>query len=160
MDGSAFDIPFVLSHQIGEDYRNQFLTAFGEDTLVWRVASSAFHIAPDKGIPPFLFISQANVSRRELLDSLLAIFELNELPAEVFYVITLDHAEINSLLGDWDYEHTTVVADFFKRCFQIENSVEQDQSWGVSSQFQLLGIAPNPFNNHFRIEFSLSRTWM
>lgn len=59
LDGAGYDIPRQMRFA-GREMRDMYIQAFTSDEAVQRDASPIHHVAPDKGIPPFLLIHVAD----------------------------------------------------------------------------------------------------
>jgi acetyl esterase/lipase len=106
LDSAAYDIPrYVDELGAGPVMRRMYSAAFGDDQEAWRDASPRTHVAPGKGIPPFLVFHTgsrlaAETLSRELADALIEAGT----SAQVMHAADKDHGSLNADIGregDW-----------------------------------------------------------
>ncbi|MFH0878780.1 MAG: alpha/beta hydrolase, partial [Lentisphaerota bacterium] len=112
LDGAGYDIP----SRIQSPYRGveeMYEQAFGTDPLIWEDASPLYHVAAEKGIPPFLLVysgvrEEARTQAQALADAL----EEAGVPAELFHAPDKNHATVNQDLDTGDYVFEKMI-EFF-----------------------------------------------
>ena len=100
LDGAGYDIPRVLD----EFYRakiavDMYTTAFGEDPQVWKDASPVNHIAPNKGIPPFLILHTDREAAVAESEELAGLLKAAGVPVWTYLAEGKTHASINREIG-------------------------------------------------------------
>ena len=76
-----------------------YVAMFGTDPAVWADASPITHVAPDKGIPPFLIVTRGDRDRVALAETFADTLESADVPV-VLLDVGLTHLEVNDAIGD------------------------------------------------------------
>lgn len=95
LDTEGYDIAGHMGRAVTEIYEN----AFGPDPAVWKQASPATHVAPGKGIPPFLLVTRGAAVRRQQCADFASALQKAGTRAEVVNAPGYSHAEVNSKIG-------------------------------------------------------------
>ncbi len=128
LDSAAYDIPrFVNELGAGPLMRSLYTRAFGSNPTVWRDASPRRHVAPGKGIPPFLiFHTGKRIAAATLSKEFAAALKEAETPAEVVHAADKSHASLNRDIGrdgDWVTER---IMDFLENCPAADAEAKPD----------------------------------
>jgi acetyl esterase/lipase len=96
LDAAGLDIPGTMS----PTFTYMYTTAFGTVPYIWADASPINHVAPGKGIPPFLVCTAGQIAAFSQSSQQFAI-KLNAAGVPVRLVIILDktHSSINEDIG-------------------------------------------------------------
>jgi acetyl esterase/lipase len=96
LDAAGLDIPGTMS----PSFSYMYTTAFGTNPDIWADASPSNHVAPGKGIPPFLICVASQIPAFSQSSQQFAI-KLNAAGIPVRLVIALDetHSSINDDIG-------------------------------------------------------------
>ncbi len=98
LDGAGYDIPTHMAR--GGLVSLLYLQAFGRAPEVWRQASPITHVAPGKGIPPFLLVyAGVRAVSREMSLQFAASLQQAGVPAELYHAWDKDHEGVNRDLG-------------------------------------------------------------
>jgi len=103
LDGAGYDIPSRIQSPF-RSIEEMYEQAFGTDPVTWEDASPLYHVAADKGIPPFLLIYAG--AREEALtqaEALAAALEGAGVSAELFHAPDKNHGTVNQDLATGDY---------------------------------------------------------
>lgn len=102
LDGAGYDIAATMTEPSGSMMlERMYSRAFGDSEAGWRDASPSEHVAPGKGIPPFLVIHagqrQLSAERsRELARALVTAGS----EAVVFHAVDDNHGSVNREIGE------------------------------------------------------------
>lgn len=102
LDTQAFDVPQLLQQSGSDTYR----TVFGPDPAVQRDASPIHHVAPEKGIPPFLIAyssgmgARINPRRSWAAERFAEALKTARVPVEIIDASDRNHGQINQRFGD------------------------------------------------------------
>jgi acetyl esterase/lipase len=116
LDTEGYDIP---THLKTATVTSQALyqNAFGSDPAIWAQASPTNHIAPGKGIPPFIFASRGTAARQAQLKAFADKLEQVGVKTTIIDAVTLSHAEVNAHIGaPGDTIMTPPLMAFLKSC--------------------------------------------
>jgi len=96
LDTQALDVPRMMKESPARLYDQ----AFGADEKAWRDLSPIHHVAPNKGVPPFLMAVASN-NDRKLAQSraLAAALEKAGVRAEIVEAPDKNHGTLNSSIG-------------------------------------------------------------
>ncbi len=90
-----------------------FLKAFGEDSSGWKDPSPYLHVAPDKGIAPFLiFHAGKRRTSREQSRALADALREAGVATRVVSAPDRDHGGMNACIGQPDDPYTAIVMGF------------------------------------------------
>lgn len=101
-DSAGLDLPRAIDEmQGGKRLLSMYETAFGKDRDVWESASPARHIAPGKGIPPFLIFYHAGARGplATLSEDFARALGKAGVPAKVLPAPGKDHQAMNADVG-------------------------------------------------------------
>ncbi len=110
LDTQAYDVPKLTQ---GPSSSRLYSTVFGEDVQAQRDASPSFHVAKDKGIPPFLICyssgmtGRVNPHRPAASEAFAAALRSAGVAAEVVDASDRNHGQINQRFGDPEDEKVT-----------------------------------------------------
>jgi arylformamidase len=101
LDGAGYDIPLALNelYQPGT-LTKMYTDAFGTDLDTWTDASPVTHVAPEKGIPPFLILHTERAAAVAESNELAALLQAAGVPAWTYLAEGKTHASINDDIGD------------------------------------------------------------
>ncbi len=110
LDGAGYDIPKTIARgNAAALYRK----AFTNDEAAWKDASPLLHVAPGKGIPPFLIVHAGNrAASREQAVALAATLRESGVPAETLHAPDKDHGGINACIGTPGDPYTKAILRF------------------------------------------------
>lgn len=112
LDGAGYDIP----SRIQSPYRGveeMYEQAFGTDPAIWEDASPLYHVAAEKGIPPFLLIYAGDREEARMqAETLAAALEEAGEPVELFHAPDKNHMTVNQELATGDYVFEKMI-EFF-----------------------------------------------
>jgi acetyl esterase/lipase len=100
LDGAGYDIPLAMSEYA--NYRtllNMYTDAFGADPNIWKDASPVTHVAPGKGIPPFLILHTDRAAAVAESEELRVALQAAGIPAWTYLAAGKTHASINGDIG-------------------------------------------------------------
>ena len=112
LDGGGYDIPKMVNS--GELFsEGRYERAFGDDESVWIDASPITHVAPGKGIPPFLLVHawKRNASREQAQELANALHDA-DVRAEIYHQPNKNHITLNSSIGDAGDDTTARIMQF------------------------------------------------
>ena len=114
LDGAGYDIPAHMAR--GGLLSLLYLQAFGREPEVWRQGSPVTHVAPGKGIPPFLIVYAGvrAMSREISLNFATALGDAG-VRVELYHAADKDHEGVNRDLGLPGDEMTAKVFAFLAR---------------------------------------------
>lgn len=95
LDTAGDDIPAVMAFHYTDIYAN----AFGTDPSVWKQASPLYHVAPGKGIPPFLVVTRGIPARRAQSAKFVKALQDAGVQADLVDAGGYTHNQVNSKLG-------------------------------------------------------------
>ncbi len=95
LDTDGYNIPAAMEPEPLEIYEN----GFGTDPTIWRQASALYHVAPDKGIPPFLLVTRGLPERRRLSEEFAAALQKAGVKATVLRATGYSHNDVNRKIG-------------------------------------------------------------
>ncbi len=115
LDSNAYNIPLLMP-RLGRE-PNVYAGAFGQqESALWREASPATHVAPGKGIPPFLVVWANNDhSRHDQADSMAGRLRNAGVSAEIVAIPDRDHVTLCDLIGQPGDATTTAILNFIAR---------------------------------------------
>jgi arylformamidase len=94
LDTEGYDVSGPAGAGIGI-YRN----AFGDDPATWADASPQSHVAPGKGIPPFLLVERGTLARRRAAETFAQHLRDAGVAVTMVEARGLTHAQVNSQIG-------------------------------------------------------------
>jgi acetyl esterase/lipase len=120
VDGDTYDVPLIVETGAAQrKARGQPEPTFGHDKKFGgdptkhRDLSAVTHVAPNKGIPPFLLLHVAeNPNTTAQAERLASVLAGSGIPARVFGVSKTTHAQIDANLGVPDYPATQPLLEF------------------------------------------------
>jgi acetyl esterase/lipase len=120
VDGDTYDVPLIIETGAAQrKARGQpeptfgHYQKFGSDPVTHRDLSAVTHVAPNKGIPPFLLLHVAeNPNTTAQARRLASVLTDSGIPASVFGVSNTSHAQIDANLGVPDYPATPPLFEF------------------------------------------------
>jgi arylformamidase len=116
LDGAGYDIASLQAmNSVGPVLRRIYQVAFGKDPAKWKSASPVTHVAPNKGIPPFL-IFHAGSRVESGLESRALAQSLRDagVAVKVVAVPGKNHGQINADVGKPGDILTTNILEFLK----------------------------------------------
>jgi acetyl esterase/lipase len=117
LDTEGYDIVGHMTREVTGIYEN----AFGSDPAVWKQASPATHVAPGKGMPPFLLVTRGAAVRRQLCADFASALQKAGTRAEVVNAAGYSHAEVNSRIGaPGETVVTQPLMQFLAGCFETK----------------------------------------
>jgi len=114
LDTNAYELPRLM--ESGGGFYGQ---VFGDDPELWRDASPVTHVAPEKGIPPFLVCysrgmgARPNPERPVRAEAFAEALRSAGVPVEVIDASDRNHGEINLWFGRDEDETVTGAAERF-----------------------------------------------
>jgi acetyl esterase/lipase len=125
VDGDTYDVPSIVEV---EELRwrlhgmtpptNNHRSEFGTDPDHLRDFSAVYHVAKDKGIPPFLILHiTANPDTIAQAFRLGAVLKEAGIPAKVFGARETTHNQLNDNLGENDDPATKLMYEFLEKTF-------------------------------------------
>lgn len=94
-----------------------YLAAFGDDPATWADASPLLHVAPGKGIPPFLVVERGTVRRRRAAETFAQRLRDAGVDATMLDAGTSSHADVNARIGaSGDTVMTAPLMRFLANC--------------------------------------------
>ena len=112
LDTAAYDIPRVVREKTKGRTLQMFEQAFGPDRKVWRDASPQHHIAPGKGIPPFLVAYRERI--RDLAEPFIRSLQAAGTPVRSLPVNGKSHEEMKNDAGKPGDILTIGIKDFLR----------------------------------------------
>jgi acetyl esterase/lipase len=120
VDGDTYDVPLIIETGAAQrKARGQpeptfgHYQKFGSDPVTHRDLSAVTHVAPNKGIPPFLLLHVAeNPNTTAQARRLASVLTDSGIAARVFGVSNTSHAQIDANLGVPDYPATPPLFEF------------------------------------------------
>lgn len=98
LDGAGYDIPWALAEASVSS--SLYRQAFGNDRAGWWEASPIAHVAPGKGIPPFLLVyAGRRAASKEAAARFAAALREAGVRAELYHAADKDHQGVNRDLG-------------------------------------------------------------
>ena len=99
LDGGGYDIPRMVKS--GELFaQGRYERAFTEDAAIWKDASPVTHVAPEKGIPPFLVVHAGKrEASQEQANVFAAALQGAGVRAEIYHEPDKNHITLNSAIG-------------------------------------------------------------
>jgi acetyl esterase/lipase len=113
LDSAAYDIPRLVQEKSKGKTLQMYEQAFGTDRAVWRDASPVNHIAPGKGIPPFLVAYRERI--RGFAEPFINSLQAAGTPVQSLPVNGKSHEEMKNDLGKPGDVLTIGVTDFLRR---------------------------------------------
>ncbi|MCB1776586.1 MAG: alpha/beta fold hydrolase [Candidatus Competibacteraceae bacterium] len=110
LDGAGYDIPKLMREHHQPDI---YVEAFGHDERVWQDASPVAHIAPQKGIAPFLIFYTPRTRSQMLTESLRESLMRAGVPVHI-KVVNKSHEQINREVGEFNDNVTKDIINFLK----------------------------------------------
>lgn len=115
IDTNCYDIPRLMNELGAEGAVSIYTAAFGEDVEVWRDASPAARVEPDKDIPPYLILhADGRLLKRRQTRDFAAKLEAAGVHAEVYHARGKNHSTIARDLGRDGDPATGVVMEFLE----------------------------------------------
>jgi arylformamidase len=153
LDAGAYDINYYMNtyESPNSGQWNTYVNAFGSNTTTWQNASPINHLAPNKGIAPFMLVYQGNAQRIDLATRFGNALTRNNIPKTLLNASPLDHEGINGVLGSAIPQaqiYNDSVANFFTNCLRNRTTaVSETKNW--NTQFALY---PNPTNGEIVLQ--------
>lgn len=118
-DTEAYDIPATLGDSTTTAMQREIHeNAFGTDPAMQRAASPISHVAPNKGIPPFLIAVRGDAVRQASERAFQKRLADNGIPATTIDATGLTHQEVTSRIGvSGDTIMTPPIMQFLTTCF-------------------------------------------
>lgn len=115
LDGAGYDI-LKLRENDTKSYRRLYVPVFGDNPGTLRDASPIYHIAPGKGIAPFLIIhAGAREASKEQASLLADGLKKAGVQVEVYHAKDRDHESLNRKLGNEGDGATEALLSFMSR---------------------------------------------
>ena len=113
LDSAAYDIPRLVQEKSKGKTLQMYEQAFGTDRAVWGDASPVNHIAPGKGIPPFLVAYRERI--RQYAEPFINALQGAGTPVQGLPVSGKSHEEMKNDLGRPGDVLTIGVTNFLRR---------------------------------------------
>jgi arylformamidase len=96
-----------------------YLAAFGDDPATWSDASPLRHVAPGKGIPPFLVVERGTAARRRAAETFARRLRDAGVEVTIIDAAALTHGQVNSEIGaPGDTVMTPPLSTFLAGCLR------------------------------------------
>lgn len=127
LDAGAHDINYYLGkyERPGSSQWETYVNAFTSDPQVWAAASPITHLAPNRGIGPFLLVHQGTPQRIDLHQNFGRALVANQIPTTYLNATPLDHNGINSTLGSTlpaAQTYNDSITNFFRACLRSRST--------------------------------------
>ncbi len=114
LDTAGDNIPAVMERDPIGIYEN----AFGTDPAVWKQASPLYHVAPGKGMPPFLLVTRGLPERKKQCSDFAVALRSAGVQATVVDATGYSHNEVNRKIGTaGETVVTPPLMQFLAQCF-------------------------------------------
>ncbi len=111
LDEEGYDLP-LLKEIEPKLFSSVYIMDFGNDPEIWKQASPIAHVAPGKGIPPFLLLHLGGNTQKTMAQNLAAKLKNAGVATEVVFIPSKTHYALTDDLGKPGDQATKIIFNF------------------------------------------------